>query len=214
MTTRFDKFQQTNMYQNFNECISWTADKTEAKDFEKYNNNIEYLKNTFDCVGYPDEDQVLFYINDIETIDYEDYEDFKKYIGIIFERSYDTISLCKELINKQNIIDTKNKQKNKIITEKDNLKEIKLQEKEQQRIIKAEIREQNKLRKKQDAENYANEILTCICGFEYVRNKRIYHMSSTRHEFRMEGINFYKHKYPNNINETDDSTISSLDSGK
>lgn len=218
MTTRFNKFERTNMFQNFDECVRWTADKTDAKDFDKYNNNIEYLKNTFNCVGYPDEDQVLHYINYIEeTIENKDLDEFKRYIGIIFERSYETLSRCKEIIKEQNIIDKKNNQKQKNTTEKEIIKEHKLQEKEQQRIKKTEIREQNKLRKKEDAEKYATEILTCYCGMDYIRNKKQYHIASTKHETRMECIKWMQNpevykKYIFNNEEPDDSSISSLGS--
>lgn len=83
------------------------------------------------------------------------------------------------------------------------VKEPKHLEKEEQRRLKNELKELNKQRKKQQLEEFNNETITCDCGIDYIRNKRIYHITSNKHEIRMECIKWllnpdvYK-KYSNN----------------
>lgn len=234
-TSRFLKFENTSLFQNCNECIRWDKDIVDPADMEKYQQNKDFLLNTFNCVGYPSEDQMDAYIDDMECIDDEDRHEFQTYITIIFEKSFETHHACKEQVNK-NII---NDRKNKIKDSKNLLKEEKQTElekiKEQKRLEKEQIkhqkellreeqlrqradeREQRRIRKKEDLQKYNSEPILCYCGIEYIRNKRVYHMSSAIHEHRTAAIKWlvsepeiYK-KYTSNSFDIDDETISSLE---
>lgn len=237
--SRFEKFENTSLYQNCNECISWDKDIVDPADIDKYKQNKDFLLNTFNCVGYPSEDQMDAYINDMECIDDDDRYDFQTYITIIFEKSFDTHHACKELVNKNINNERKNKEKNMIKdakdivkeekqTELEKLKEQKRQEKErikqekelqkeEQLRLRADEREQRRQRKKEDLIKYNTETVPCYCGMDFVRNKRVYHMTSTKHEIRMECIKWILNpdilqKYTNNTMDMDDGTISSLES--
>jgi hypothetical protein len=259
--SRFEKFENTSLYQNCNECISWDKDIVDPIDMDKYNQNKDFILTVFNCAGYPSEDQMDAYINDMECIDDEDRYDFQTYITIIFEKSFETHHACKELVNKNINNERKNKEKNIIKDARDIVKEEKQIEvekikeekrlekerikkekelelelyKEQKRLEKEHIkqekellreeqlqqradeRQQRRIRKKEDFEKYNTETITCYCGIDYIRNKRVYHMRSTKHEDRMECLKWilsepeiYK-KYSNNTIDMDDGTISSLE---
>ena len=217
MLSRFEKFDKTNMYQNFNECIQWNSTLIDIADIDMYHNNLEFLRTTFEVTGYPNEDEINFYIENMECIDNKDLDEFKLYIGIIFEKSFDSHHACRELVNKNINNEKKNIQKTKIQNDKESIKEQKQLEKDEQRRLKAELKEQQRERKKQDLEKYNSEIITCYCGLDYIRNKRVYHMTSSKHEIRLECIKWilnpeiYK-KYSNNNFDIDDTSISSFDS--
>jgi hypothetical protein len=68
--------------------------------------------------------------------------------------------------------------------------DMKKAEKDEQRRIKREAKEQEKERKKKELEEYNNTIIRCYCGMDYVRNKKVYHMSSSKHETRIECLNW------------------------
>ena len=234
-SSRFIKFENTSLYQNCNECVSWDKEVVDSVDINKYQLNKDFLLNTFNCVGYPSEDQTEVYINDMECINEEDINDFKIYIGIIFEKSFEVHHACKELVNKNIINERKNKNKESknLLKEEKNceLENIKVQKRlekdqikhqkellrEEQLRQRADDREKRRMRKKEDLERYNTETLTCYCGMDYIRNKKVYHMRSTIHEHRMECIKWILNpeilqKYTNNsLEEMDDSTISSLE---
>jgi hypothetical protein len=178
---RFDKFAKTNLYLNFGDCLTWNKEIVDINDLEFYKNNLEYLLSTFQSTYEPNEDQINWYVENNEYIEDEDVEEFIIFIKVIFEKSYETHHACRLLSNKNIITEKKNIVKDKINNDKQS-------EKEEQRRIKREQKELEKERKKKELEIYNNQIIKCKCGLTYVRIKKIYHMSSTKHETRMETI--------------------------
>jgi len=189
-TKRFDRFEKTNFYMNFATCLTWDKDTVDIKDLEFYKHNLEYLLNTFQSTYEPNEDQINWYIENNEYIEDEDIEEFIKFIRIIFEKSYEVHHACRLLANKNIVHERKNVVKEKISNDKQTIREMKQQEKEEQRRLKREQKELEKERKKKELEEYNNAIIRCYCGLDYQRNKKNYHMSSTKHEIRMECLNW------------------------
>lgn len=189
-TKRFDHFEKTNFYMNFATCLTWDKDVVDIKDLEFYKHNLEYLLNTFQSTYEPNEDQINWYIENNEYIEDEDIEEFIKFIRIIFEKSYEVHHACRLLANKNIVHERKNVVKEKISNDKQTIREMKQQEKEEQRRLKREQKELEKERKKKELEEYNNAIIRCYCGLDYQRNKKNYHMSSTKHEIRMECLNW------------------------
>ena len=189
-TKRFDHFEKTNFYMNFGNCISWNKDTVDAKDIDFYKHNLEYLLNTFDSKYEPNEDQINWYIENYECIEEDDLEEFIKFIKIVFEKSYEVHHACRLLANKNIIHERKNVVKEKVNKDKELIHDLKQAEKEEQRRLKRESKELEKERKKKELDDYNSAIIRCYCGIDYVRNKKNYHMSSSKHEIRMECLNW------------------------
>lgn len=187
---RFDHFEKTNFYMNFGTCITWNKDVVDPNDIDFYKHNLEYLLNTFQSTYEPNEEQINWYIENNEYIEEENIEEFIKFIKIIFEKSYDVHHACRLLANKNIINERKNVVKDKVSNEKEVIRNMKQQEKEEQRKLKREAKEFEKERKKKELEEYNNAIITCRCGLQYQRNKKNYHITSTKHENRIEAINW------------------------
>ena len=187
---RFDRFEKTNFYMNFAMCLTWDKDTVDIKDLEFYKHNLEYLLNTFQSTYEPNEDQINWYIENYEYLEDDDIEEFIKFIRIIFEKSYEVHHACRLLANKNIVNERKNVVKEKISNDKQSIRDMKQAEKEEQRRLKRESKELEKERKKKELEEYNSAIIRCYCGMDYVRNKKNYHMSSSKHEIRMECLNW------------------------
>ena len=190
MLNRFDKFERTTLYQNFKDCLTWTTDNVEPEKLEMYKNNLDFLRTTFESIATPNEDQMDFYIDTFESIEDKDIEDFKILIAIIFEKSLDSHHTCRTIVKKNTTNEKKQNEKAKIMNIKHLTKEQQQAEKEEQRRLKREHREQEKDRKKRETEIFNNTVIKCICGLEYIRSKKKYHITSSRHEHRLEGMNY------------------------
>lgn len=187
---RFDRFEKTNFYDTFRICLNWDKDIVDINDLEFYKNNLEYLYGLFNSNYYPTEDQIEWYIENNEYIEDEDRADFIRFIKTVIEKSVDVYGSCKILSNKNIVTEKKNIVKDKINNDKQTIREMKQLEKEEQRRLKREAKEIEKERKKKELDEYNNEVIRCYCGLDYQRNKKNYHMSSTKHEIRMECLNW------------------------
>jgi hypothetical protein len=190
MLTRFDKFERTTLYTNFKHCLTWTVDNVEPEQMEMYKNNLEFLRTTFESIATPNEDQMDFYIDAFESIDDNNIPDFKILIAIIFEKSLDSHHACRTIVKKNTTNEKKQNDKAKIMHIKQLTKEQQQADKEEQRRLKGEHKEQEKNRKKRETEIFNNTVIKCICGLDYIRCKKKYHITSSRHEYRLEGMNY------------------------
>lgn len=226
---RFDHFENTILYNNYGKCLNWNKDLVDVKDYEMYKHNLEFLLTTFECLYDPTEEQIEAYISNYEDIDEDDVEDFTNFIKTVFEKSYEIHHACRLLYNKSVKVEQKTVVKDKVNNDKEILKNIKQAEKEEQRRLKREARELEKETKKKQLDKYNNQNIRCCCGLTYVRIKKRYHITSHKHEDRMEAIKWVLQpdilqEYTNNnikfdtdsavsLTDIDDnSTISSKDS--
>jgi hypothetical protein len=231
---KFNKFENTTFYANFNECIAYNKDTVDATNLEQYTHNMDFLLNTLDCVTTPTDDQLYCYIYNMESIKDEDVEDFKLFINIVFEKSVDMITHCKNIIHDNMVNTTKHDVKLQVINEIQSIKDIKQQERDAKRQLKIELadkmredkrqlkKEQRnielKLRKIQNEKDvkekdiFNNSNVLCYCGINYIRCTKQYHMISKLHTHRIDMINYMLQpgvydKYLTNTLVIDDTSI-------
>lgn len=185
-TTRFEKFEKTNLYMNYGMCLKWDIDLLQVQDLDFYKHILEQLITTFKCNHQPTEDQLDDYIVNEESINDEDETEFITLIKLIFDKCYTIYNKCKDVYIKSVVNNIKQQEKDKKNKEKQLIQEQKLREKEEHKRIKLEA--------KQQQIEYNLEILTCFCGLKCRRSSMTGHLVSHDHIIRMDAIKWYAEK--------------------
>ena len=193
MSSRFLKFEKTNLYTNFGEVLQVECELVMVAEYEYYSHTLTYLRDTFGCTIKPTITEINIYISTNECIDTTDIDDFILLVDVLFDKYMVIYKILKKAYIKE-VHRIRNNQA------KEALKQTKEQEKEQARI------RMNELKK---------AIITCECGIDIGRNYLHNHTISVLHRYRMDAIHWVA-QHPNillkysTIKCDSDSDISSL----
>lgn len=225
---RFEKFEKSNIYELFGTVLKVVPELVMVSDYEYYNDNLEYLKDTFGCNIKPTNLQLTTYITNNEYIDDVDMIEFIIMIDVIFDKYISIQKLLKKNYAKHILKERNNKEKaelkERINKEKSELNELLNKEKAErkeclnkekaelkERLIreKAELKEQQK----KQLREFNNTVIQCECGLEYVRFTKSNHYKSLEHRYRIDGIRWFKQNQDltyDTDSAIDDSSISSV----
>lgn len=193
MSSRFLKFEKTNLYTNFGEVLSVECELVMVAEYEYYSHTLTYLRDTFGCSIKPTITEINTYISANECIDTTDINDFMLLVDVLFDKYMVIYKILKKLYIKE-----VHRMRNSAL--KEALKQTKEQAKEQARLKLNELK---------------HAIITCDCGIDTKQSQLHNHISSVLHRNRMDGIHWVA-QHPNilskysSIKSDSDSEISSL----
>lgn len=205
---RFEKFEKSNIYELFGTVLKVVPELVLVSDYEYYNHNLEYLRDTFGCNIKPTNLQLTTYIKNNEYIDDVDLIEFIIMIDVIFDKYISIHKLLKKNYTKHIIRERLNKEK---AERKECLNKEKAELKERLIREKAELKEQQK----KQLREYNSTVIQCECGLEYVRFTKSNHIKSCEHRYRIDGIRWFKQNQDltyDTDSAIDDSSISSVGS--
>lgn len=203
MNSRFQKFENTNLYKEFGDILTVEPELVLAEEYDYYNDTLTYLRTTFGCITVPSMDNIQMYISNNEDIETNQIEDFTTFIKTLFRHFILVTKSCSKIRTKS-ILASRREQKKEIVTEN---------RKQERQAIKDERDRLRQLRdeSKANLKAYNSEIVRCKCGLDYIRSTKANHTLSTPHRYRMAGIEYYKSRPIDDIVDTD-SAITDDDS--